>query len=77
MRWQDALTGEARTDFEAFLDRERMNAIERLLRAEGTGVVVEQQYIRALDRVRHALVMVEREDEQYARWRQRTGQPGH
>ena len=73
MRWQDALIHEARSDFEAYLTRERDGAIERLLRAQGSAVVEEQMYVKALDRVRHALVMVEREEGQHAGYRRAAG----
>ena len=72
MRWQEALTGEARRDFEAFLDEQRDVAIARLLVADDIQVIREQEYVRALDVLRNALTKDERESEAYANYTERT-----
>jgi hypothetical protein len=69
VRWQDALTGHARKDFDAWLARERDGAIARLLVARGEHVVAEQQYIRALDQLTLAVTEDARTDAGLAAYR--------
>ncbi len=71
MRWQEALTGEARRDFESFLDTQRQCALERLCSAKGDAVAQEQEYIRALDTIRQELTKDEREAEAHADYTER------
>ena len=71
MRWQEALTGDARRDFEAFLDEQRTAAIGRLLVARIDHVIREQEYIHALDMIRDELTRDERADEAHANYIER------
>ena len=72
MRWQEALTGEARRDFEAFLHEQRTAAIARLLVAKNEQVVHEQEYVHALDMLHLELTKDERAAEAHADYTERT-----
>lgn len=71
MRWHEALTGDARRDFEAFLDEQRTAAVARLVVALPENVVREQATIAAFDAIRFELTRAEREAEAEREYRDR------
>ena len=72
MRWQDALKGAARSDFQKYLHQERSTAVERLIQAADGEVLRLQATIQVLDRITAELTRDEREAVADAEQRERS-----
>jgi hypothetical protein len=68
MRWQDALTEAARNDFDKWVTTERSGALERIISGPAEKRDEEIAFVKALDRLRHAVVAEEHEVMQRARY---------